>query len=326
MSKGEKAGTFLCKISKEIVNIIATIMVLLLLLYSVFSVWDIRQVHLIASSANYTPFRPTEEDALSFEELQAINPEVFAWLTVFGTNIDYPIVQGDEHDNLKYVNTNVFLEHSPSGAIFMDWKNALDFSDFKSVFYGHDMENDVKFGELRHYHDFEFFDARRYGTLFFDGQTKGLEFFAFLHTNAYDTKTFNVAVYEPDDKQIHLNNLLELSIHIREDVDVTIEDRLLLLSTCSDLTTHGRDVLIARITDEVPDNPFYIEDTDNRIMATVGELPGVWTRLPMIMRIMLVALPLLLIALMCVLIIKKKSKKQKAILGIIFRDLAKEMN
>jgi len=312
MSTASKNGIRAIKATKEMVNIVVSIVVLLLLVYGSFSIWDSRQIHMAASSDNYTPFRPTEDNSLLFQELQAINPEVFAWLTVFGTNIDYPIVQGDEEDNIKYVNTNVFLEFSPSGAIFIDWKNAQDFSDFKNIFFGHDMAGNVMFGEIGNFHDFGYFNARRYGTLYFDGQTRGLEFFAFLHTHAYDETAFNVSVFDPDAKQQHLDYLLDLSIHIQEDVTLTTEDRLLLLSTCSDASTNGRDILVARIVNEIFDNPFETE-TQNRIIPTVSELADIWFRLPVVIKTILAALPLLLIFMVSVFIYKKKKRRNDEI-------------
>jgi len=309
MSKKSKIGLGAINVAKEAVNVIAIIAVLLLLIYGSFSIWDSRQVHVAASSANYTQFRPTEDNSLSFDELREINSEVFAWLTVFGTNIDYPIVQGDEQDNIKYVNTNVFLEFSPSGAIFMEWRNARDFSDFKSIFFGHHMARNVKFGEIANFHNEDYFNARKYGTLFFGGQTHGLEFFAFLHTHAYDDKTFNVSITDTAAKQQNLDYLLNLSIHIREDIDVTIEDRLLLLSTCSDESTNGRDILIARIIDYVPANPFETETPDANTIPVIGELAGLWARLSVAMKIIIIALPLLLTALVCIFIIKNKKRK-----------------
>lgn len=309
MSKRYKIGLGAIATTKEVVNIIAIILVLLLLLYGSFSMWDSRRLHAAASSANYSRFRPTTENSLTFDELREINPEVFSWLTVFGTNIDYPVVQGDQEDNIKYVNTNVLLEFSPSGAIFMEWRNAQDFSDFKSVFYGHHMARNVKFGEIANFHEEDYFNARRYGTLFFDGQTHGLEFFAFLHTNAYDDKTFNVDIPDHTAKQQHLDHLLDLSTHIREDVTITTQDRLLLLSTCSDETTNGRDILIGRIIDYIPTNTFETETSNATNIPVVSELGNLWSRLPTTAKVATVILPLLLAILVSVFTIKNKKRK-----------------
>ena len=63
---------------------------LFLPLCNVYTLWDDRQIYQSADMENYETWRPEEDDDLSFRELQAINPEVIGWLTVYGTKIDYP--------------------------------------------------------------------------------------------------------------------------------------------------------------------------------------------------------------------------------------------
>ena len=52
----------------------------------------------------------TEEQSevipVKFEELQAVNPDVYAWITVPGTDIDYPILQ-HASDNSYYLMHNI---------------------------------------------------------------------------------------------------------------------------------------------------------------------------------------------------------------------------
>ena len=86
---------------------------------------------------------------ISFEELQKINPEVFGWLNIPDTHIDYPLVQAE--GNSKYVNTDVKGNFSLSGSIFLDCRNHKDFSDCNHIIYGHHMQKDAMFGELERF-------------------------------------------------------------------------------------------------------------------------------------------------------------------------------
>ena len=54
---------------------------------------------------------------IDFASLQARNPDVYAWITVPGTNIDYPILQSDG-DNGYYLDHTLDGESSPEGSIF----------------------------------------------------------------------------------------------------------------------------------------------------------------------------------------------------------------
>jgi len=308
MSVATKTGKKAIRAANGLVNSIIFIVVFTTLAFGCYAIWDSRQVRSEASAGNYERYKPTAGNALSFQELQDINPEVFSWLTVYGTNIDYPVVQGDNDNNIKYVNTNALGRYSISGAIFLDYKNKRDYSDFKSILFGHHMDSNIMFGEIGNFFDKNYFDARRYGEIFYDGQTYGLEFFVFAHTDAYDEKLFNVSVMEDTRKHENLEHIFKISVHIREDITVTTDDRLLLLATCSSRSTNGRDILVAKITDEVHKNPFEIENTDKTNIPVINGLPGLWSGASLWVKISVIALPALLILMFIVLIYIKRKR------------------
>ena len=165
----------------------------------------------------------------------------------------YPITQGS--DNMKYVSTNAEGRYSLSGSVFLDYRNSSDFSDFNSIIYGHNMDKKTMFGEIGFFEEEKYFDSHEYGNLYFDGADHGVEFFAFIHTDAYNSNIFWPNVPE-DIRQEYLNWLLEEALHFR-DIGVSTQDRLVLLATCSPSTTNGRDILVGRIAD-IPQ----VEDSD----------------------------------------------------------------
>ena len=285
--------------ANSLVNFAVLAAILLLLAFGCYALWDSNQVYNAANAAQYEIYKPTvENEGKTFQELQAINPEVFSWLTVYGTNIDYPVTQGG--DNMKYVNTNAEGSYSLSGSIFLDYENSRDFSDFNSILFGHHMEKQAMFGEIGLFSDKDYFNARLYGSLYYNGTDHGLEFFAFLHTDAYDASVFAAGV-SGEARQAYLDGLLDKAAFTR-DIGVTAEDRIVLLSTCSAESTNGRDILVARITDELFDDAFKTNETDNTgTHATVDGQPGspgwLWTAL---------AAPVLLILLVIVLYHKRK--------------------
>jgi sortase B len=250
-----------------IIDFAILLLILLMMAFAGYSMWDSEQVHTAADSSQYEMYRPSvENEGKSFKELQEINPEVIAWLTVYGTNIDYPVTQGP--DNMKYVNTSAEGLHSLSGAIFLDTYNSKDFKDFNNILYGHHMERRMMFGEIETFVNKDVFDSRLFGNLFFDNKDHGIEFFAFAHTDAYNREVFTAGVRE-DDKERYLDNLLTMAIHKR-DINVSITDNIILLSTCSSTSTNGRDILIGRIVDEVFENPFpEIENSWTREVVNV---------------------------------------------------------
>jgi len=256
--KVEVIGRGAIKIINGIVNIMLLTAIVVLLAFAGYALWDSHQVFQTADKSQYAIYKPIAEDGgKSFKELQTINPEVFAWLNVYGTNIDYPLTQGK--DNMKYVNTNVEGQYSLSGTIFLDCNNSPDFSDFNSILYGHHMERQAMFGEIGYFSDKNMFDTHRYGNIYFDGQDHGIEFFAFLHTDAYDSTVFTANVKE-ERRQDYLDGLLAKAMYKR-DIMVTVEDHIIMLSTCSASSTNGRDILIGKIGDELFADPFINTDT-----------------------------------------------------------------
>lgn len=211
--------------------------------YGCYALWDSGQVFQAASAEKYEVYKPTVDDSLSFEELQAVNPEIIGWLTVDGTHIDYPFTQGK--DNHQYINTNVEGEYSLAGSIFLDYRNQKDFSDFNSILYGHHMAENAMFGDLADFKDQEFFDGHRYGKLYFDGKNHQIEFFAFLEVDAYDSRIYDPAIPESE-RQEYLDRIFREALHRRE-IQIGITNHLILLSTCTSEVTNGRHVLVGRI-------------------------------------------------------------------------------
>jgi len=314
MSNAAKIGKKAIWLANGAVNALLLVVILLLLAFATYAMWDTGQVHHAANAARYGKYKPVaEDDGASFEELRAINPEVIAWLTVYGTHIDYPVTQSLDN-SLKYVNTDAFGNYSLSGAIFLDSKNSPDFSDFNNILYGHHMEKQTMFGEIGLFSDKSYFDARKYGMLFYDGREHGIEFFAFAHTNAYNSIVFHANIMDRDDQQAYLDMLLGMSTHTRESVLVTTDDNIAMLSTCSETSTNGRDILIGRISDEVFSDPFIGKGASSPVAApSTDHLPGMFAQMPTWAKLaILAALLLLIIAIVIIVRALRKRKRRYA--------------
>ena len=132
------------------INTIIILTFMVFILYGSYGLFDALWVYKVEADtiSSILDYKPSAEDNMhpSLKELQKINPDVCAWLTIHNTKIDYPIVRGE--DNFKYVDTDIYGDYSPAGTIFLDYKNSRDFSDRYSVLYGHYMKNQAMFGQL----------------------------------------------------------------------------------------------------------------------------------------------------------------------------------
>ena len=252
MKQREVIGKKVVAVLNSIVNLAVLFSMLLLILFGSYALWDSNQLFKAADSSLYSMYKPTTEENVSFKDLQKTNKDIFGWLTVYGTNIDYPLLQGETNE--KYLSKNIHGEYTVSGSLFLDYRNSQNFTDFNSIIYGHHMEKDVMFGEIEHFSGRTYFDEHKFGNLFYDGKDHGIEFFAFLEVDAYDTSVYNVAVPERLSSQ-YLNNLLTLAKNTRE-IGVTASDKIVLLSTCTSDTTNGRHILVGRIKKETYSDTF----------------------------------------------------------------------
>ena len=290
----KRCGKIFCKKTicffSGIVNILLLTVVVLLMSFAGYALWDSNQISQAADKSNYAIYKPTpENEGKSFKELQAINDEVIGWITVYGTNIDYPITQAE--NNMKYVNTSAEGTYSLSGAIFLDAENN-GFDDFNSILYGHHMAARAMFGEIDEFAEQEKFDTHRYGNLYCDEKDCGIEFFAYLHVDAYDSSVFTANVGE-DAAQRYLDNLLAKATHIRE-IDVTTHDRIILLSTCSSDSTNGRDILVGKITDETYEDTTLTADNKSSVTGTTIE-HGAVKKIPLLLVLLITILAAMII-------------------------------
>ena len=225
---------------------------LILIAFAVYSAWDTDNVTLEAAPKKYEVFKPSS-DQTPFEELKKINSDAFGWITIYGTNIDYPLLQSD--DNEKYLTTNPLGKSAISGSIFMDYRNSKVFGDFNSIIYGHHMIKDVMFGDIEDFSAKNFFATHKYGNIFYSGRNYGLAFFAFVEEDAYNYFIYTPGWKEQEMRSKYLRMIKKDATYYRE-LGIKTSDHIVLLSTCASNKTNGRYLLVAKITKQTFDNPF----------------------------------------------------------------------
>ena len=152
------------KFFDDVTSALVAVLLALLAVYAGYALWDNQQVYAAAEEvqASLLTLKP-QEGGVPFAELRAVNADVCAWVTLDGTGVDYPVVQGK--DNLTYVNTDVYGNFSLAGTIFLDTRCAPDFAGGYSLLYGHHMVSGQMFGDLEKYQDAAFLREHRTGTL-----------------------------------------------------------------------------------------------------------------------------------------------------------------
>lgn len=241
-AKAAKAGD-------KILSLLAIVLMVTMLAFGGYSLWDNYMIYIDAFiGKDLLKYKPSVNDPevtrLSLQELLSINPDTRGWITIDGTHIDYPMVQG--RDDMEYVNKDVTCEFSLSGSIFLSAYNKADFSDPYMLTYGHHMDGGGMYGDVMEYIDKEYFDKHLTGHLFMpDGRARKMEVFACIECDAYDRM-----IYQVEGKEGHSMELVEYlknhSTNFR-DIGIRERDQIMALSTCVSLETNGRVVVLARV-------------------------------------------------------------------------------
>lgn len=246
------------KAGNKLLEVLAALLIVLLLLYGGYSLWDTWQVnHRAFAGEEIMKYKPTgdTDGNPSLSELQQMNPDVCAWLTVDGTHIDYPVVQGKT--NLEYLNKDIYGEFALSGSIFLDNRNNRDFTDSYSLLYGHHMENGAMFGDVTKFREKDYFEKHRTGTLYLSDGAEVIQWFACVETDAYDSVIYNPENYGQENQselleyiQTHAAQYEEPDVLSKSkksedlnDSEIGSQWKILGLSTCLEDQTNGRAIL-----------------------------------------------------------------------------------
>jgi sortase B len=181
---------------------------------------------------------------MDFTELISKNSDICAWVTVDDTNIDYPVVQGD--DNSYYLHNTAMKEKAKQGSIFMDYRTPNDFSCFSTILYGHHMKSGVMFADVAKFKEKAYYDAHKSGTLYTQNATYALEIFACSVTPS-DSDYYKFQFASSGEKEDFIK-MLKKSSRFYDDVKISTKDHLVLLSTCSYEFEEARTIIVAKLT------------------------------------------------------------------------------
>ena len=199
-----------------------------------------------------TPEKADEDSMVievDFETLQAAGKDVKAWLYVPNTNISYPVVQGPDNDS--YERHDYTGAYAWSGSIFLDYRSDADFSGRNTVIYGHNIKSGTMFSQLGQYRDSAFLEASPVFYVVTPEEQKKYEICAVLITDALGpVYTFSFA----DDAAFtsYLQTLYGDAVATAGEAPAA-EDRIVLLSTCTNRTKTERLVVGGRLLGEEGD-------------------------------------------------------------------------
>ena len=222
---------------------------------------------------------PSDYDK-SFAALWEINPDIVGWISIDGTDLDYPVVQTT--DNTTYYRTNFEGEYSEHAVPFVDAAVDLSKPSTNTIIYGHNIRTDGQmFNILKGYTSLEYYQQHpvvQFDSVYRKGKYKIISVFYTStlaeHGEIFPYHEFIDAASEQETQE-YIDDVLIRSI-INTGVDVLPSDELLTLSTCTYEFHEARFVIVAR---KVRDGESETVDTSQATMNPSPLYPDIWYQL-----------------------------------------------
>lgn len=185
-----------------------------------------------------------------YRKLYKKNSDIIGWVTVKGTQIDYPVMQ-TPNDSEYYLHRNFKKKEDVNGLPFLDAKCDAEDPNSNLMVYGHHMKSGLMFAHLEDFENKDFYQKHK--TIEFDTlyDKRKYEVVAVFRSKIYkeDEDVFKYYRYGGplSEKQYntYVDNCKKLSVH-NTGVTPVYGEQLLTLVTCAYHTEEGRFVVVAR--------------------------------------------------------------------------------
>ncbi|MDO4803463.1 MAG: class B sortase [Lachnospiraceae bacterium] len=173
------------------------------------------------------------EKNIDWEGLWSENPDIYAWIYIPGTNVDYPILQHPEEKSY-YLDHNIDHSEGYPGCIYTQNVNAKDWNDPNTVIYGHSMKDGSMFHDLHKFEDNAFFDETQFMFIYTPEGNKAYEIFAaYPFSNVDLMMCFDYST--PDAVLLYFDGIWtnrDMSSHFRDSVTLYGDSKIITMSTC----------------------------------------------------------------------------------------------
>ena len=183
-----------------------------------------------------------------YREIYNLNNDFVGWITIPGTNVDYPIVQTE--DSEYYLEHDFFGEKNNNGQIILDTKCDPYTPSYNLVISGHNMRSGKMFGELVSFASKSFWEQNKF--VYFDSlmEKKKYVIFAAFYSADYDVDEegfrYNADIQYAMDAKQWLSDIKANQVYDTE-IDVEFGDEFLTLTTCNKSRRQdGRFVIVCR--------------------------------------------------------------------------------
>lgn len=205
------------------------------------------------SSPQKDPQQAGEESghsAINLTAMQAQYPDIQGWLTIPGTNVDYPILQSGEDEPEYYLKRSYTGEWDANGSLFLQWNCKVSESQ-NLIIYGHNMNSGAMFGNLDRFAAADYWKEHK--TVLFQ-TIQGMYAYEIVSVMKVDVSMFPF-------QQVDFEGDTSLETYIKQAESLGMFgtgvlcdnlEQVLTLVTCSYEWENARNVVVAVRKGEVP--------------------------------------------------------------------------
>lgn len=188
-----------------------------------------------------------EVENIDFNKLINKNPDTIGWIKVLGTDINYPVVQTNNND--FYLTHSFDKSYNKAGWIFADYinKNLKNNElDKNTIIYGHNRQNNSMFGTLSNVFKEEWLSNKENHYINFSTLNNNMVWEVFSTYTIEKEEYYIQSNFSSDEEYISFLNIIKNRSTYKYDVNISKEDKILTLSTCTNVG-EGRTVLHAKL-------------------------------------------------------------------------------
>ena len=182
---------------------------------------------------------------VDWDGLYSRNSDTAAWLLCPGTNINYPVVYSE--DNVEYLNTMFDGNYSKVGTLFVDMRNSEGFTDRNTIIHGHNMRNHSMFWTLTQFKSQSYYNKHPTMRLITPEGKFEVQLFAGIVASTAHAETFWRVRFSSDEDYLSWISLLFENSTFTSYVELTADDKVLMLSTCSYEFNNARYIVVGKL-------------------------------------------------------------------------------
>lgn len=186
----------------------------------------------------------------SLTSLKNVNPDIYGWISIDDTSINYPIVQGEDND--YYLDHAYTGDYLPIGSIFADFRCSETIMDnLNTVMYGHNITTGSMFNNITLFFNEEYFSGKKIYVYTPDGVFIYEPFS--IYETTYDSGYIQTR-FETGDEYVNFLKRIEGESRVaNKGYELTPETKILTLSTCTNGAMVSRyafhAILVSTITE-----------------------------------------------------------------------------